>query len=70
VPTIEVDHTRMEQDNDELFSGLGRVKNFTYDSYVDEEAIVSELSHTLIIFVTFKKFRTHYMTGYFELQFN
>jgi hypothetical protein len=34
---MRVDHTRMEEDYDELFSGIGRVKNFTYDIDVDEE---------------------------------
>jgi hypothetical protein len=36
---MRVDHTRMDEDYDDLFSRLGRVKNFTYDINVDEEAV-------------------------------
>jgi hypothetical protein len=34
-----IDHTRMENNSDDLFSGLARVRNFTYDINVNEEAI-------------------------------
>jgi hypothetical protein len=36
---MRVDHTRMKEDYDDLFSVLGRVNNFTYEIDVDEKAV-------------------------------
>jgi hypothetical protein len=36
---MQWDQTRMKEDYDDLFSGLGQVKNFTYYIDVNEEAV-------------------------------